>query len=158
VTLVSKVILIPWLLGVLVPGEIRRRREVVQALGVPTSLLIALALTLLGYFFGEHFVRVAPSLAPGNILMGIAAVLVGLLLLAVRMEAVPQLLGILAMENGALLTGIAIAPDFPLIAELAIAFDVLLLAFIATLLTRMAYRRIGTTEVARLAELREQGP
>ena len=88
--------------------------------------------------------------------MGFAALLVGLLVLAVRNEAVPQLLGILAMENAAFLAGIAIAPDFPLIAELAIAFDVPLLAFIVALLTRIAYQQVGTTEVGALASLRER--
>jgi hydrogenase-4 component E len=158
VTLVSKVLLIPWLLGTLVPTEIHRRREITQALDVPISLLLALGLSFVAYFLGEHLVRAAPSLASGNVSMGIAGVLVGLLLLAVRAEAVPQLLGILSMENGAFLAGIAIAPNFPLIAEFAIAFDVLLLAFIATLLTRMAYRDLGITEVAALSELRETGP
>jgi len=158
VTIVSKVILMPWLVAVLVPGEVHRRRELSQALDVPTSLLLALALTLLAYFVGEHLVKAAPSLQAGNVSIGIAAMLVGLLLLAVRNEALPQLLGILAMENGAFLAGIAIAPDFPLISEFAIAFDVLLLAFIVGLLTRMAYAHIGTTEVAQLAELRESAP
>lgn len=158
VTILGKVIVMPWLLGILVPGEIHRRRELSQALDVPTSLLVALVLTLLAYFVGEHLVRSASNLEAGNVSIGIAAMLVGLLLLAVRNEALPQLLGILAMENGAFLAGIAIAPDFPLIAEFALAFDVLLLAFIVGLLTRMAYTRIGTTEVAQLAELRESAP
>jgi hydrogenase-4 component E len=158
VTIASKVILIPWLLARLLPGEIHRRRELSQVLDVPIALLLALALTFLAYFFGEQLVRAAPNLATGNVSIGIAAVLVGLLLLALRIEAVPQLLAILAMENGAFLTGIAIAPDFPLIAEFAIAFDVLLLAFVVGLLARAAYRSIGTTRMAALSELRELGP
>lgn len=155
VTIVSKVILIPWLIRALVPSEIHRRRELSQVIDVPTTLLIALGLTLVGYAFAQRLAHAAPSLSYGNVSMGFASVLVGLLLLAVRIEAVPQLLGILAMENGAFLAGVAIAPDFPLIAELAIAFDVPLLAFIVVLLTRTAYRRLGTTEVGGLSALRE---
>lgn len=158
VTMLSKVVLIPFLLDALVPSEIHRRREVAQVLDVPTALLAALALTFVGYFFGQHLIRSAPNVAVGNVAIGIAAVLVGLLVLAIRIEALPQLLGILAMENGAFLAGIAIAPGFPLIAEFAIAFDVVLLTFVVALLTRIAYRRIGTTEVAGLAKLREQRP
>ncbi len=156
VTVVSKAIIIPWVIRALVPGEVRRTRELSQTIDVPTALLVSLGLTLVGYAFAQHLVRAAPSLSPGNLSMGIAGLLVGLFLLAVRIEAVPQLLGILAMENGAFLAGIAIAPDFPLIAELAIAFDVPLLAFIVALLTRAAYRRIGTTEVGGLSALRER--
>jgi hydrogenase-4 membrane subunit HyfE len=63
VTLVSKVLLIPWLLGTLVPTEIHRRREITQALDVPISLLLALGLSFVAYFLGEHLVRAAPSLA-----------------------------------------------------------------------------------------------
>ena len=156
VTVVSKAIVIPWVIRALVPGEVRRTRELSQTIDVPTALLVSLGLTLVGYAFAQHLVHAAPSLSPGNLSMGIAGLLVGLFLLAVRIEAVPQLLGILAMENGAFLAGIAIAPDFPLIAELAIAFDVPLLAFIVALLTRAAYRRIGTTEVGGLSALRER--
>ncbi len=156
VTVVSKAIVIPWVIRWLVPGEVRRTRELSQTIDVPTALLVSLGLTLVGYAFAQHLVHAAPSLSPGNLSMGIAGLLVGLFLLAVRIEAVPQLLGILAMENGAFLAGIAIAPDFPLIAELAIAFDVPLLAFIVALLARAAYRRIGTTEVGGLSALRER--
>ncbi len=156
VTVASKAIIIPWLLRVMVPGEINRRRELSQALDVPTTLLLALGLTFAGYAFAQHLVHAAPNLSPANISMGFAALLVGLLVLAVRTEAVPQLLGLLAMENAAFLAGIAIAPDFPLIAELAIAFDVPLLAFIVALLARIAYRRLGTTEVGGLASLKER--
>ncbi len=156
VTVVSKAIIIPWVIRWLVPGEVRRTRELSQTIDVPTALLVSLGLTLVGYAFAQHLVHAAPSLSPGNLSMGIAGLLVGLFLLAVRIEAVPQLLGILAMENGAFLAGIAIAPDFPLIAELAIALDVPLLAFIVALLARAAYRRIGTTEVGGLSALRER--
>jgi hydrogenase-4 component E len=156
VTVVSKAIIIPWVIRAFVPGEVHRTRELSQTIDVPTVLLVSLALTLMGYGFAQHLVRAAPSLSPGNLSMGIAGLLVGLFLLAVRIEAVPQLLGILAMENGAFLAGVAIAPDFPLIAELAVAFDVPLLAFIVALLARAAYRRIGTTEVGGLSALRER--
>jgi hydrogenase-4 component E len=156
VTLASKVVVIPWVIRALVPGEVHQRRELSQTIDVPAALLISLGLTLVGYAFALHLMRSAPSLSPGNLAMGIAGLLVGLFLLAVRIEAVPQLLGILAMENGAFLAGIAVAPDFPLIAELAIAFDVPLLAFIVALLARTAYRRMGTTEVGGLSALRER--
>jgi hydrogenase-4 component E len=156
VTVASKAVVIPWLIRWLVPSEVHRTRELSQSIDVPAALLLALALTIAGYAFAQRLVHVAPSLSYGNVSMGFAGLLVGLLVLAVRVEAVPQLLGILAMENAAFLAGVAIAPDFPLIAELAIAFDVPLLAFIVAVLTRMVYQRLGTTEIGGLAELRER--
>ena len=156
VTIASKAIVIPWLLRALIPQAVYGRRELPQAIDIPMALLVALALTFVGYAFAQHLVHAAANLSAGNISIGFAGLLVGMLLLAVRIEALPQLLGILAMENAAFLAGIAIAPDFPLIAELAIAFDVPLLAFIVALLTRIAYKRMGTTEIGALSTLKEQ--
>lgn len=156
VTLISKPILIPWVLRKLVPREVYTVREIAQMLDVPTALLVALGLALVGFALGAHLVAAAPILAKQNVVVGFATLLVAGLALAVRREAVPQVLAILAMENAAFLAGIAIAPDFPLIPELAIAFDVPLLAFIVAVLTRAVYRRIGSTAVGELAALREQ--
>jgi hydrogenase-4 component E len=156
VTLISKPILIPWVLRRLIPREIYTRREISQALDVPTSLLVALGLALAGFGLGARLVTAAPIPAPQNVEVGLGSLLIGALVLAVRREAVPQLLGILAMENSAFLAGIAIAPGFPLIAELAIAFDVPLLAFIVAVVVRAVYRRVGSTAIGELAELREQ--
>jgi hydrogenase-4 component E len=155
VTVLSKPIVIPWVLRRLVPREIYTAREISQSLDVPTALLVALALALVGFALGARLVHAAPVGAPQNVIVGFASLLIGALVLAVRREAVPQMLGILAMENAAFLAGIAIAPDFPLIAELAIAFDVPLLAFIVALLTRAVYRRVGSTAVGELSALRE---
>lgn len=156
VTLVSKPILIPWVLRRLVPREIYTLREISQTLAVPISLLIALGLALVGFGLGAHLVWAVQILAKQNVMVGFASLLVGALVLAVRREALPQVLGILAMENAAFLASIAIAPDFPLIPELAIAFDVPLLAFIVAVLARAVYRRVGTTAVGELATLREE--
>ncbi|MGH7715135.1 MAG: hypothetical protein ACREML_03960 [Vulcanimicrobiaceae bacterium] len=155
VTVLSKPILIPWVLRRLVPREVYAVRETSQAVDAPAALLIALALMLVGMALGARLVDSAALAAPQNVIVGFASLLIGALVLAVRREAVPQLLGILAMENAAFLVGIAVAPEFPLIAELAIAFDVPLLAFIVGVLTYAVYRRVGSTAVAELATLRE---
>ncbi len=158
VTVISKPILIPWVLRRLVPREVYAVREISQALDAPAALLLALGLALVGVSLGARLAHAEPLQAPQNVVVGFASLLVGALVLAVRREAVPQVLGILAMENAAFLAGIAIAPDFPLIAELAIAFDVPLLAFIVAVLTRAVYRRVGSTAVAELTMLREHTP
>jgi hydrogenase-4 component E len=155
VTIASKAIVIPWILRALVPAEVYTRREAAQSVDVPAALLMAFGLVLVGFAVGTPLNASAHSLSAPNVSLGIAGLLIGLLSLAVRREAVPQILAILSMENGAFLAGIAIAPNFPLIAELAIAFDVPLLAFIVALLARSLYRKTGSTEAASLSELGE---
>ena len=158
INLVTKVWFLPWLLQRLVNKEMYTRREITQVVSIPTSLIIALVLTIAAYLFSLPWLRAAVSVgAPRiNVPIGLAGLFLGAYTLTVRREAVPQLLGLLAMENGAFFAGIAIAPGLPLIAELALAFDVLILTLVVGVLTRAVHERIGTTAVGELANLREE--
>ena len=156
VNLISKPFIVPWLLRRTSPEEIYTRREVNMALNVPSALLIALALTILAYFFGLPLSNaVAPEFRGPNVPIGVAGLLLGAFTLTVRREAIPLLLGILAMENGAFFAGIALSRDLPLLVELAIATDGLIIVFIVGVLTRAVHQRIGSTAVGELASLRE---
>jgi hydrogenase-4 component E len=156
VNIISKSIIVPWLLRKTSPSEIYTRREVDQGLNIPTALLIALALAILAYFLARPLLSaVAPEFRGPNVPIGIAGLLLGAFTLTVRREAVPLLIGLLAMENGAFLCGIAIARNLPLLVELAIATDGLIIVFIIGVLTRTVQKQIGTTAVGELASLKE---
>jgi len=156
VNVVSKAIIVPWLLRKTSPSEVYTRREVDQVLNIPTALLTALALAILAYFLGLPILNaVAPEFRSLNVPIGIAGLLLGAFTLTVRREAVPLLIGLLAMENGAFLCGIAIARNLPLLVELAIATDGLIIVFIMGVLTRAVQKQIGTTAVGELASLKE---
>ncbi len=156
VDIIIKPVIIPWLLRRTAPAEIYTRREVNQALNIPTALLAALALAILAYFLAQPILgAVAPQFRNPNVPIGIAGLLLGAFTITVRREAVPLLVGLLAMENGAFLAGIAIARDLPLIVELAVASDGLIVVFIMGVLTRAVYRQIGSTAVGELASLKE---
>jgi len=155
--LITKPIILPWLLRRTLRGEVYTRREITQVLNIPTSLLNALALTVLAYLVVVPLLRVGDGAAIGlNLSIGLAGLLVGAFTAAVRREAVPLFLGLVAMENSAFFAGIAIAPGLPLIAEVSIAFDVLILVFVVGVLTRAVHEHIGTTEVGALTTLKEE--
>jgi hydrogenase-4 component E len=157
ITIVAKVIAIPWVLKRTLSAELYERREIVQALNIPASLLLALLLAIgAELLVGPLGAATGNSVIEVNLPIGLACVLIGAHSLAARREAIPQLIGILAMENGAFLAGIAIAAELSLIAELAVAIDVVLIAVIVGLLTRNIERTIGTTEAATLSELKEE--
>jgi len=156
VDIVTKAIVIPWLLHRSLHDEVITRREVTQVLNIPTALLIALALAIVAYLLSQPLLAVGGGAAIGvNLPIGLAGVLIGGLTAAVRREAVPLFLGLLAMENSAFFAGIGIAPEMPLIAEISIAFDVLILVLVVSVLTRTVHEHIGTTEVGALTVLRE---
>jgi hydrogenase-4 component E len=157
VNLISKPVIIPWILRRTLSAEIYARREIDQVVNIPTSLLIALALAVFAYFLTLPILAaVAPEFRSANVPIGFAGLLLGAYTLAVRREAVPMLVGILAMENGAFFAGIALSRDLPFIVELAIASDGLVLVFVTGVLVRAIQRRIGSTRVGGLATLREE--
>lgn len=158
INLITKVWLLPWLMQRLLKKEVYTRREITQVLSIPTSLIIALILTIAAYFFSQPWIHtgIDTSALRINVPVGLAGLLLGAYTLTTRREAIPQLLGLLAMENGAFFAGVAIAPDLPLIAELALAFDILILAFVVGVLTRAVNEHIGSTAVGRLTNLREE--
>ena len=157
ITIVAKVLAIPWVLRRLLPAEFYERREIAQAVNIPTSLLLALMLTIVAEFLmGPIVATTHDPVIRVNLPIGLAGILIGAYSLVARREAIPQLIGILAMENGAFFAGVAIAPELPLIAELAVAVDVVLIAVVVGLLTRNIRETVGTTEAAALDKLKEE--
>lgn len=156
ITLMVKPTLIPYLLQRTVGNEVTARREISQLINIPTSLLVAVGLTIVSYFVAKPLLSAAGGTATGvNLPIGIACLLLGAYTVTVRREALPQIIGILTMENGAFFAGISIAPDLPLIAELSAAFDVLVIALVMGILTRKIHERMGSTTVSDLKTLKE---
>lgn len=156
VNLVSKPIIVPWLLRKTSPAEVYTRREIDQVLNIPVTLTIALALVVFAYFVGIPLTNaMGPEFRGPNVPIGVAGLLLGAFTLTVRREALPLLLGVLAMENGAFLVGVSIAHDLTMLIELAIATDGLIIVFIMGVLVRAVQQRVGTTAVGELAALRE---
>ena len=156
VNLITKPVIVPWLLRKTSPAEIYTRREIDQVLNIPTSLTIALALAIGAYFVGIPLSSaVGPEFRGPNVPIGIAVLLLGAFTLTVRREALSLLIGLLVMENGAFLAGISIARDLGMLVELAIATDGLVIVFIMGVLVRAVHQQIGSTTVAALASLKE---
>jgi hydrogenase-4 component E len=153
----AKALANPWVLRKMLSRDLYARREIVQVINVPASLLVALLLAIAAELLIGPLAKASgdPVIAV-NLPIGLACVLIGAYSLASRREAIPQLVGILAMENGAFFAGIGIAPDLPIIAELAIAIDVVLIVLIVGLLTRDIKRRMGITAAGTLRELKEE--
>lgn len=157
ITLTAKVVMIPWVLRRLLPGDFYERREISQTINIPSSLLLALLLAVFAEFLMAPLAAAASDpVIRVNLPIGLAGVLIGAYSLIARREAIPQLIGILAMENGAFFAGIAIAAQLPIIAELGVAMDVILIAAVVGLLTRNIRQKLGTTEAAALSELKEE--
>lgn len=155
--LVTRALLLPWLLGRTIQREVLTRREIARTLAVPTSLLIAVSLALVSYLVARPLVVIADgSFAATSLPIGLSGLLIGAYVVSVRREAIGQLLGLLTAENGVFFAGIAIAGDLPIIVEIAVALDILMIAVVLGLLTRRIEERTGHTNVGELDALGEE--
>jgi hydrogenase-4 component E len=156
VTVVIKCMLLPWLLRYTIRKEVYARREILQVLNIPTSLLIAVAITIFAYFITSPLLKLSNDVAiQFNLPIGLAVLLLGAYTIMVRTEAVPQVIGIISMENGAFFAGISIASNLPLIAELAAAFDVLIIALVMGILISKIHEHTGDTSIKKMTILKE---
>jgi hydrogenase-4 component E len=152
-TLVLKTVLIPWFLMRTV-DRIGIHREIEPFLNVPTSLLICLGLTVIGY-------RVSTGFAVGNQrvthhLIGVALslLLIGLFLMVTRKKAITQILALLTVENAVFLVAVGVTTGMPLVVEFGIAFDVMLAVLVLGILVQRIVGRFESMDVSRLSTLK----
>ncbi|PSR29685.1 MAG: hypothetical protein C7B43_07800 [Sulfobacillus benefaciens] len=154
ITIVAKAVLIPQLLTRTLGPDIRSRRELDFIVNTPVSLLIALGMTVLSYFFVAPLLNGANQTIAVNLPVGLDVLLIGVYTLAVRREAVPQMLAMMAIDNGAFYAGIAITTSSAIV-ELAAGLEGVMVVLIAAILARTLAQRVGSTEVSELTHLKE---
>jgi hydrogenase-4 component E len=136
-TLVFKVILIPYFITT-VQEKIRIKRDIEFHFLSPTSsLLISLALMIVIYITLSRILSGSPakgSLFFFGAVIGISLILMGMMVTFSRKKAITKVLGYLSMENGVLLFGL-FATELPFIIEFLIVIDLVILILLTTILT-----------------------
>ena len=127
IALVFKAIVIPVALHRIVV-QLGIHREVEQAVGAGLTMLAGLGLTALAILVTMPVTADADVYAREDIAFALAVLLLGLLMMITRRNAVSQLIGFMSLENGLILAA-AGAKGMPLVVELSVAFSVLI-AFI----------------------------
>jgi hydrogenase-4 component E len=152
-TIALKGVLIPWFL-MRVIDRIGIHREIEPLVNVPTSLLICLGLTVIGY-------RVSTGLADGGlgvthhvIGVSLSMLLMGLFMMVTRRKAVTQILALLTVENSVFLVALGATSGMPLVVELGISFDVILAVLVLGILVHRIAERFESMDVSRLSKLK----
>lgn len=137
ITLVSKVIVIPWFIR-MIQKKIRIQQDLQFRYLQPTgALMISILLILLVYVC---FSRVLHDLYAENSLfflgsvIGVSLMLMGLMAIFSRQLAITKVIGYLSMENGVLLFGLFVT-ELPFITEFTIMVDLIILVLLTTILT-----------------------
>jgi len=128
-TVVLKVMLIPWVLRRLI-DRLNVRWDVETLINIPTTMLAGIALAIFAFSLAAPISQMANTLTRSTLGIAMASVLLSFLMMIVRRKAVPQVIGFLAMENGLFFAATSATYGMPLVVELGVALDVLVGTFI----------------------------
>jgi hydrogenase-4 component E len=123
-TLVLKVVLLPWLLYRLV-RRLDVRWEFEGLINIPTTMLIGIVLVVFAFNLALPISQLANTVTRGTLGIAMASVMLSFLMMIMRRKAIPQVIGFLAMENGLFFAATSATYGMPMVVELGIALDVL---------------------------------
>jgi hydrogenase-4 component E len=152
-TVALKALLIPWFL-MRVIDRIGIHREIQPFLNVPSSILVCLGLTAVGYRVGAGLPEGKQEVAHHVIGVALSMLLIGLFLMVTRKKAVSQILAMLTVENSVFLVALGATSGMPLLVELGISFDVILAVLVLGILVHRIVDRFESMDVSRLSKLK----
>ncbi len=152
-TLVGKVILLPWFMRRLV-RQIGIQQEMHPWINAPTSMLLCGGFTLLGYLVARPFSMGAHA-GYNTFGVAIALLLMGFYLMINRRRAITQVLALLCAENGLFLAAISLTSyGMPLVVELGIFFDLFIAVMVLGILVFRIRATFATIDVDQLNRLK----
>jgi hydrogenase-4 component E len=126
-TLVLKVIFIPWMLRREVMHQNMHRD--IQALNNKTLVMLGGAsLMVFSYYVLHPIVQTTSPVMLNALAVSLSVVLLGMLLMISHRQAVAHVVGFMSIENGLFFAAIVATKGMPMVVELGIAFDVLVAA------------------------------
>ncbi len=153
-TLGLKALLIPWMLRRIVL-HLGVRHEV-EALGHQALILLGgAALVVFSYWISLPIVQLSTMMTRNTIGVSLAIVLLSMLLMITRRQAISQVVGFMALENGLFFAAVVSTFGMPMVVELGIAFDVLVAAVLFGVFFLHLRDTIDSLDVDRLSRLTE---
>jgi len=155
-TIVLKALLIPRMLHRLV-RRLGLDRDVEPLRRPALTTLAAVALVIFSCWLVLPIVRAELIFTRNIVAVSLAVVLIGMLMMVVRRQAVAQVLGFMSMENGLFLAAVSATGGMPLVVELGVAFDVLVAMVLFGVFFFHIRESIDSLDVDRLNRLTELG-
>jgi len=154
-TLGLKALLIPAMLHRLIRRlGLDRHREVLRHPVV--VIMMAVALVIFSYWLVLPIIRQEFNFTRNIVALSLAVVLIGMLMMVVRQQAVAQVLGFMSMENGLFLAAVSATGGMPLVVELGVAFDVLVAMILFGVFFFQIRDSIDSLDVDRMSRLTER--
>ena len=153
-TLGLKVILLPWILHRLI-RKLNVKWDVETLINIPTTMLVGIVLVVLAFNLALPISQLAGTVTRSTLGIALASVLLSLLMMITRSEAIPQVIGFLAMENGLFFAATGAVYGMPMVVELGVALDVLVGALILGIFIFQIRERFDSLDTRNLERLKE---
>lgn len=127
ISLVFKAMLIPYVLHRVI-SRFGIHRTIETALGIGPSLIAGASLVTLSIMLVLPVTFASSALTRESLALALSTVLLGLLMMITRRNAVTQVVGFMSLENGLILAAVGVE-GMPLVVEMSVAFSVMV-AFI----------------------------
>ena len=152
IALVFKAIVIPVTLHRIIV-RLGIHREIENVVGVGITMLAGIGLVALSMVVMLRVTREADPLAREALAFALAVVLLGLLMMVTRRNAVSQVVGFMSLENGLVLAATG-AKGMPLVVEISVAFSILIAFIVIGIFLFRIRERFDTVDVQALDRFR----
>jgi len=152
IALAFKAIAIPYGLRRIVV-QLGIHREIENVVGVGLAMLAGMGLVALSMVLMLRVTAGADALAREDLAFALSVVLLGLLMMVTRRNAVSQVIGFMSMENGLVLAATG-AKGMPLVVEISVAFSVLIAFIVIGIFLFRIRERFDTVDIQALDQFR----
>jgi hydrogenase-4 component E len=142
--------------AIIIPVALRRivyklgiHREVETVVGIGPTMLAGMGLVALSLALMLRVTADADALAREDLAFALSVVLLGLLFMVTRRNAVSQVVGFMSLENGLILAA-AGAKGMPLVVEISVAFSVLIAFIVIGIVLFRIRERFDSVDVTQL--------
>ena len=156
IALAFKAIIIPLALHRIIQ-RLGIHRQIETVVGIGMTMLAGMGLVALSMVVMLRVTPEADPLAREDLAFALAVVLLGLLLMVTRRNAVGQVVGFMSLENGLVLAATG-AKGMPLVVEISVAFSILIAFIVIGIFLFRIRERFDTVDVHVLERYRGERP
>jgi len=152
IALIFKAVIIPVALHRIIV-RLGIHREIETALSVGLTMIGGIGLVALSMVVMLRVTPGADALAREDLAFALSVVLLGLLIMVTRRNAVSQVVGFMSLENGLVLAATG-AKGMPLVVEISVAFSVLIAFIVIGIFLFRIRERFDSVDIAALDRFR----
>jgi hydrogenase-4 component E len=152
IALMFKAMVIPIVLRRIVE-RLGIHREIETVVGIGLTMLAGMALVALSMVVMLRVTSEATPIAREDLAFALAVVLLGLLIMVTRRNAVGQVVGFMSLENGLVLAATG-AKGMPLVVEISVAFSILIAFIVIGIFLFRIRERFDTVDLQALDQFR----